>query len=292
MAFSLDLSQSSSHSPREATRGRLLAIPAVLWLFLFFILPLAIVVLVSFMTRGSRNLPEFPLTLEHYQRIFGPIYFPVFIDSIWIAFLTTVICLLAGYPLAFFISTRKSKLMQQLSLFLVILPFWTNFLVRTYAWRVILGTDGTVNATLLNLGIIAEPLQLLNTDFAVLLGLVYGFLPFMILPIYSSVERFEFRLVEAAHDLGGNDWQAFWRVVFPLTLPGVIAGCILVFIPAIGSFITPDLLGGTQGLMIGNLIQTQFRGSGNWPLGSAASVVMMGIVMIGLLVYTRLGRRA
>lgn len=292
MAFSLDLSQSASHSPREATRGRLLAVPAVLWLFLFFIMPLAIVVLVSFMTRGARNLPEFPLTFEHYQRIFGPIYFPVFIDSIWIAFLTTVICLLAGYPLAFFISTRKSKLMQQLSLFLVILPFWTNFLVRTYAWRVILGTDGTVNATLLNLGIIAQPLQLLNTDFAVLLGLVYGFLPFMILPIYSSVERFEFRLVEAAHDLGGNDWQAFWRVVFPLTLPGVIAGCILVFIPAIGSFITPDLLGGTQGLMIGNLIQTQFRGSGNWPLGSAASVVMMGIVMIGLLVYTRLGRRA
>jgi spermidine/putrescine transport system permease protein len=291
MAFSLDLSQSASHSPREATRGRLLAIPAVLWLFLFFILPLAIVVLVSFMTRGSRNLPAFPLTLEHYQRIFGPIYFPVFIDSIWIAFLTTVICLLAGYPLAFFISTRKSKLMQQLSLFLVILPFWTNFLVRTYAWRVILGTDGTVNATLLNLHLISEPLQLLNTNFAVLVGLVYGFLPFMILPIYSSVERFEFRLVEAAHDLGGNDWQAFWRVVFPLTLPGVIAGCILVFIPAIGSFITPDLLGGTQGLMIGNLIQGQFRGSGNWPLGSAASVVMMGIVLIGLLVYARLGQR-
>ena len=291
MAFSLDLSQSASHSPREATRGRLLAIPAVLWLFLFFILPLLIITLVSFMTRGARNLPTFPLTLEHYQRIFGPIYFPVFIDSIWIAFLTTVICLLAGYPLAFFISTRKSKLMQQFSLFLVILPFWTNFLVRTYAWRVILGTDGTVNATLLNLRIISEPLQLLNTDFAVLIGLVYGFLPFMILPIYSSVERFEFRLVEAAHDLGGNDWQAFWRVVFPLTLPGVIAGCILVFIPAIGSFITPDLLGGTQGLMIGNLIQGQFRGSGNWPLGSAASVVMMGIVLIGLLVYARLGRR-
>ena len=124
-----------------------------------------------------------------------------------------------------------------------------------------------------------------------LVGLVYGFLPFMVLPIYSSVERFEFRLVEAAHDLGANDWRAFWRVVFPLTLPGIIAGCILVFIPAIGSFITPDLLGGTQGLMIGNLINQQFKGTGNWPLGSAASVVMMGIVLIGLLVYVRLGRR-
>ena len=291
MGFSLDLSQSVSHSPREATRGRLLAVPAVLWLSLFFIMPLAIVLLVSFMTRGARNLPTFPLTLEHYQRIFGNVYFPVFLDSIKIAFLTTIICLLVGYPLAFFISTRKSRRMQQFALFLVILPFWTNFLVRTYAWRVLLGTDGTINAVLLNFGLISQPLQLLNTDFAVLVGLVYGFLPFMILPIYSSVERFEFRLVEAAHDLGANDWRAFWRVVFPLTLPGVIAGCILVFIPAIGSFITPDLLGGTQGLMIGNLIQGQFKGSGNWPLGSAASVVMMGIVMIGLFVYVRLGRR-
>lgn len=291
MGFSLDFSQSASHSPREATRGRLLALPAVLWLSFFFLIPLGIVLVVSFMTRGARNLPTFPLTLEHYERIFGPIYFPVFLDSILIAFLTTLICLIAGYPLAFFISTRKSKSAQNFALFLVILPFWTNFLVRTYAWRVLLGTDGTINATLINLHIITEPLRLLNTDFAVLIGLVYGFLPFMVLPIYSSVERFEFRLVEAAHDLGANDWRAFWRVVFPLTLPGVVAGCILVFIPAIGSFITPDLLGGTQGLMIGNLINQQFKGTGNWPLGSAASVVMMGIVLLGLLVYVRMGRR-
>jgi spermidine/putrescine transport system permease protein len=291
MGFSLDFSQTASHSPREATRGRLLALPAVLWLSIFFLIPLGIVLVVSFMTRGARNLPAFPLTLEHYQRIFGPIYFPVFLDSIFIAFLTTLICLIAGYPLAFFISTRKSKAAQNFALFLVILPFWTNFLVRTYAWRVLLGTDGTINATLISLHLVSEPLQLLNTDFAVLIGLVYGFLPFMVLPIYSSVERFEFRLVEAAHDLGANDWRAFWRVVFPLTLPGVIAGCILVFIPAIGSFITPDLLGGTQGLMIGNLINQQFKGTGNWPLGSAASVVMMGIVLLGLLVYVRMGRR-
>ncbi len=292
MAFSLDLSQSAtSHSSRERTQGRLLALPAVLWLFFFFLLPLGIVLVVSFMSRGQGNSITFPLTLEHYQKIFGPVYFPVFVSSIWIALLTTAICLLVGYPLAFFISTRQSKAMQQFSLFLVILPFWTNFLVRTYAWRILLGTEGTINVTLMNLHLIAEPLQLLNTDFAVLVGLVYGFLPFMILPIYSSVERFDFRLVEAAHDLGANDWRAFWRVVFPLTLPGVAAGCILVFIPAIGAFITPDLLGGTQGLMIGNLIQGQFRGTGNFPLGSAASVVMMGMVMIGLLIYARLGRK-
>lgn len=292
MAFSLDFSQSSGHSSREKTRGRLLAVPAVLWLVLFFLLPLLIVVVVSFMTRGSGGSITLPLTLDHYQRIFGPIYFPVFLNSVWVALLTTVVCLLAGYPLAFYISTRKSKGAQNFALFLVILPFWTNFLVRTYAWRVLLGTEGTINETLMNLHLITEPLQLLNTRFAVLIGLVYGELPFMVLPIYTSVERFDFRLVEAAHDLGANDLRAFLRVVFPLTLPGVFAGCILVFIPSIGAFITPDLLGGTQGIMIGNLINQQFHGTGNWPLGSAASVVMMGLVMISLVVYSRLGSRS
>ncbi|MBK8020555.1 MAG: ABC transporter permease [Chloroflexi bacterium] len=244
------------------------------------------------MTRGQRGALIFPLTLEHYQRILGPVFAPVLLDSLGMALLTTIICLLLGYPLAFFISTRKSKQMQNVALFLVILPFWTNFLVRTYAWQIILGTEGTINGLFQGLGLITEPLALINTDFAVLLGLVYGFLPFMVLPIFASVERFEFRLVEAANDLGANDLRAFLRVVLPLTLPGVFAGSILVFIPAIGSFITPDLLGGTQGLMIGNLITGQFRGSGNWPLGSSASMVMMAVVVIGLLAYSRVGRRA
>jgi spermidine/putrescine transport system permease protein len=291
MGFSLDLSGSPDHSPREKTRGRLLALPAILWLTLFFLVPLGIVLVVSFLTRGTRELFTFPLTLENYARILGPVYRPVFIDSIIIAFETTLICLIAGYPLAFFISTRRSKSMQQFALFLVILPFWTNFLVRTYSWRIILGNEGVINSLLLNIGAIQEPIQMLNTDFAVLLGLVYGFLPFMVLPIYATVERFEFRLVEAAHDLGANDWRAFWRVVLPLTMPGVMAGCILVFIPAIGSFITPDLLGGTQGVMIGTLINGQFKGTGNWPLGSAASIVMMAVVLISLLVYVRVSSR-
>jgi len=291
MGFSLDFSPSAGHSDRERTHGRLLAIPAVIWLVLFFLLPLVIVVLVSFMTRGANGTIVLPFTFRYYQAIFGPIYFPVFIKSIWIALLATVICLLSGYPLAFFVSTRKTKRAQNIALFLVIHPFWTNFLVRTYAWRVLLGTDGTINGILMNLHLISQPLELLNTRFAVIIGLIYGDLPFMVLPIYASIERFDFRLVEAAHDLGANDWKAFWRVVLPLTMPGVIAGCILVFIPAIGAFITPDLLGGTQGLMIGNLINQEFHGTGNWPLGSAASVVMMGLVMIGLLAYTRLGRR-
>lgn len=291
MAFGLDFSGSPRHTNREKTRGRMLAVPAVLWLGLFFLLPLGIVLVVSFLTRGTSQPFSLPLTIDNYTRILGPTYGPVFVNSVWIALQTTVICLLGAYPLAFFISTRRSPFMRQFSLFLVILPFWTNFLVRTYAWRLILGNEGIANAFLINVGLISEPLQLLNTRFAVLIGLVYSYLPFMVLPIYSSVERFEFRLVEAAHDLGANDWKAFWRVVVPLTLPGVIAGCILVFIPTIGAFITPDLLGGTQGLMIGTLINGQFKGTGNWPLGSAASIVMMVVVTITLLAYARLSSR-
>jgi spermidine/putrescine transport system permease protein len=275
---------------RRTLGGVLLALPAILWITLFFLIPLAIVALVSFMTRATDGTGTLPLTLEHYQRVFG-IFSPVVWRSILISIASTFVCLLIGYPLAFFISTRKRTWVKQLSLFLVILPFWTNFLVRTYAWRVLLGDEGTVNSILLNSGLIQEPLELLNTQFAVILGLVYGFLPFMVLPIYASVERFDFKFVDAAHDLGANDLRAFLEVVFPMTLPGVFAGCVLVFIPCVGAFVTPDLLGGTQGLMIGNLIQSQFTKSNHLPLGSALSVVMMSIVMLTLLVYVRFGGR-
>ncbi len=266
--------------------GLVLALPAILWLTIFFVLPLLIVLVVSFMTRGTGGSAVLPFTLTHYERVFN-VFDGIFIRSVRIAFYTTVICVLVGYPLAFFIKTRKSAFTRQFALFLVILPFWTNFLVRTYAWRVLLGREGTINEILLQMRLIQEPIQLLNTEFAVLLGLVYGFLPFMVLPIYASVERFDFHLVEVAGDLGANNWHTFWRVVLPLTLPGVVAGCILVFIPSIGAFVTPDLLGGTRGLMIGNLIQSQFRGSGNLPLGSALSVVMMSMVMLSLMIYIR-----
>lgn len=268
--------------------GFLLALPAVFWLVVFFLLPVLIVFVVSFMSRGRGGVGELPFTLANYQRV-ADVFGPIIGDSMWIAFVTTVICLLVGYPLAFFISTRTDPRMRALALFMIILPFWTNFLVRTYALQTILGREGIVNTLLLNLRLLSEPAQLLNTPEAVILGLVYGYLPFMVLPIYASVERFDFRFVEAAHDLGANDVRAFLRVVLPLTLPGVIAGFILVFIPTIGAFVTPDLLGGTRGIMIGNLIQQQFRGSGNQPLGSALSVVLMAMVMIALLVYIRFG---
>jgi spermidine/putrescine transport system permease protein len=269
-------------------RGFLLALPAIFWLGLFFVIPLFTIIVISFMTRGGGGVAEMPLTTEHYERTFG-VFSIVLIRSIRIATITTFICLLIGYPLAFFISTRKNRTFQNLCLFFVILPFWTNFLVRTYAWRILLGEQGTINSLLLNWGWIDAPLDMLNTEFAVLVGLVYGFFPFMVLPIYASVERFDFKFVDAAHDLGANDWTTFWRVVFPLTLPGVLAGSALVFIPSVGAFVTPDLLGGTRGLMIGNLISRQFGGSGNMPLGAALSVVMMLVVMVSLLIYARFG---
>lgn len=274
----------------QERKGFGLALPTVLWLGLFFLLPLAIMFVISFMSRGAGGVAELPLTPEHYQRTFG-VFRPVLIRSVEISAITTIVCLILGYPLAWFISTRQSSAFRQLCLFLVILPFWTNFLIRTYAWRILLGQEGTINGVLLNLGILQEPLTMLNTQFAVIVGLVYGFFPFMVLPIFASVERFDFRFIDAAHDLGANDISTFFRVVLPLTLPGVYAGCALVFIPAVGAYITPDLLGGTRGLMIGNLIQRQFGGTGNMPLGSALSIIMMGIVMLSLLFYIRFAVR-
>ena len=270
--------------------GLLLAAPTTLWLLLFFVLPLVIVLVVSFMSRGRGGVAIMPLTIEHYQRTLG-IFSIILWRSIGMAAVTTVVCLLIGYPLAFFISTRRNRLFQKVTLFLVILPFWTNFLIRTYAWRILLGDEGTINGILISLGLIEDPLKMLNTQFAVVVGLVYGFLPFMVLPIYASVERFNFRYVDAAQDLGANDWRVFVRVVLPLTLPGLLAGCALVFIPSVGAFVTPDLLGGTKGLMIGNLINNQFGGSGNMPLGSALSIVMMAVVMLSLVVYLLANRR-
>lgn len=278
-------------TPRDGSKagGILLALPALLWLGLFFLLPLLIVLVFSFLTRGAGNQPILPLTFDNYTRVFDTFWVVIW-RSVYIAFITTVICLIAGYPLAYFIVRRRSLFGKQFALFLVILPFWTNFLVRTYAWRVLLGQEGLINSSLINLGLISEPLALLNTEFAVILGLVYGFLPFMVLPIYASLSRFDFRYIEAAQDLGANDATAFRRIMLPITLPGVIAGCILVFIPAVGTFITSDLLGGTKGLMIGNLIDRQYKGSGNLPLGAALSIVMMVVVMAALVIYARFGK--
>lgn len=281
-----DINRMGSASERRT--GRLLAAPSMLWLGLFFLIPLAIVLIVSFMTRGRAGVIELPLTLEHYQRV-SNVYLPTIWRSIWISLVTTFICLIIGYPLAFFVSTRKSAFVRNLALFLIILPFWTNFLVRTYAMQTLLARDGIINGLLVALGL--QPAELLYTPGAVILGLVYGYLPFMVLPIYASAERFDIKYVWAANDLGANDWQAVRRIIIPMTLPGVVAGVILVLVPCLGTYITAELLGGESVLMIGKLINDQFISDRHFPRGSALSMALMVLVMGAVIAYLRYGGR-
>lgn len=306
---------------RKTVQFLFLTLPGTGWLVLFLFIPLLIMLYYSFLERGARSGVVYgTFTLEHYINIFEPtsrgqyIYLELFWRSLVASLATTVFCLLIGYPLAFFIATRQST-WKNVFLLLVVIPFWTNFLVRTYALITIMRNEGVINTmldstgvlpTLGNLGLPIETetleengeevefnyVQILNTPFAVILGLVYSYLPFMVLPIYATVERFNFRLVEAAHDLGANDRKAFFRVVLPGTIAGVVAGCILVFIPTIGSLITPELLGGVSTPMIGPVIQNQFGSARNPAFGSAISILMMLVVIGALVIYFRLSEDA
>ncbi|MGB8703148.1 MAG: ABC transporter permease, partial [Thermosynechococcaceae cyanobacterium] len=231
--------------------------PATCWLIFFFAVPLLIVLVYSFLQPSSYANIAWNFTLQNYQQIFNALYLGIFGRSLWLALLTTLVCVAIGYPLAYFI-VRQSPPWRSFLLLLVIIPFWTNFLVRTYAWMILLRQQGVINSLLISLHLIDKPLDLLFTPFAVGIGLIYGYLPFMVLPIYSSLERFDFSLLQAAQDLGANGVQAFFRVVLPLTLKGIVAGSLLVFIPSVGAFVTPDILGGAKTIMVGNLIQNQF----------------------------------
>jgi spermidine/putrescine transport system permease protein len=250
-----------------------------------FAAPLAIILAYSFLTRGTWGGISRPWSLESYRRLADPIYLGILWRSFWIAGAATVLCLLLGFPLALFISRAGSR--KNLYLSLVILPFWTSFLVRTYAWMFLLRDTGLINTVLQKLGLIHDPLPLLYNDGAVILGLVYGYLPFMVLPLYATLERLDRNLLEAAADLGARPWVALTRVVIPLSAPGIRAGAILVFIPCLGAYLTPDLLGGGKTVMIGNLIQNQFTTARDWPFGSAVSLTLMAIVLVLLLVFVR-----
>lgn len=265
--------------------------PAAAFLLLFFVAPLLILAVYSFLKRGVYGQLVWEFNLQNYVRVIDPLYLSILWRSFVIAAATTLICLLLAYPFAYTIARLSSLRWRNLLLILVMVPFWTNFLIRTYAWRVILGTDGPINGLLMNLGIIREPLPLIFNDGAVMVGLVYGYLPFMVLPLYAAIDRIDFSLMEAAHDLYANGRQAFLRVLLPLSMPGVIAGSILVFIPTLGAFVTPDLLGGAKTVMIGNLIQSQFLTARDWPFGSAFSVLLMLAVLAATLIYFRKGGR-
>ncbi|RMG97442.1 MAG: ABC transporter permease [Chloroflexi bacterium] len=270
-----------------AIRAWILLAPAVAWLFIFFLAPLVIVLIYSFLERGTYGGVVWQPTLENYRRVFDALYFNTFTRSVYIAVATTVICLILGFPMAYFIATRPQKIRNSLLLALMI-PFWTNFLIRTYAWLTLLRTNtGLINVTLLSLGIIDEPLPLFGNDFAIILGLVYGWLPDMVLPVYAALERLDRSLLEAAQDLYAGRWQVFRRVIWPLSLPGVVAGSMLVFIPSLGAFVTPAILGGGKSLMIGNIISNQFLAAHDWPFGSALSMLMMVFMLVATLIYFR-----
>lgn len=266
----------------------LLTWPTVAWLTLFFLVPLVLVVLVSFGQRGDAGQVIYDWTLENYTRLADSLYLRIFGRSLGIALVNTALCVLFGYPLAYFIARQRRRWRSAL-LLLVLVPFWTNFLVRTYAWIIILRKTGLLNGLLQGLGLIADPLQLFPSSGAVTLGLFYGYLPFMVLPLYAAIERLDFTLVEAAQDLGANAFQAFRRIVLPLTMPGILAGSIIVFIPSIGAYVTPELLGGAKTSMIGNVLQQQFLEVRHWPFGSAMGLILMLIVLAATLFYMRRG---
>jgi spermidine/putrescine transport system permease protein len=280
---------------RRSNTGPVLGLisPAALWLIIFFLAPLVLVLLVSFGERGDAGQVVYSWTLKNYARFFGKVgdrylYIQIFIRSLGIALLNTLLCLLVGYPLAYFIA-RQAPNRRNVLLLLVMIPFWTNFLVRTYAWMVILRDTGVINNLFLGLGFIAQPLPLLYNQGAVVVGLFYGYLPFMVLPLYASIEKIDLSLVEAAQDLGANALRTFLRVVLPLTKPGIVAGSIIVFIPSIGAYVTPDLMGGAKVTMVGNLLQQQFLKVRDWPFGSAVGFILMLTVLAATLYYFRSG---
>jgi len=272
------------------TLRRLFLLPARVWMALFFAAPMGIVSSYSFLTRGDYGGVEQPWTIENFTRLADPLYLAILWRSIWIAALSTAMCALLGFPLALFIS--RSGRRRNLYLQLVLFPFWTSFLVRTYAWLFILRDTGLVNTVLMRLHLIASPMQLLYNDRAVLLGLVYNFLPFFVLPMYATLERLDPALLEAAADLGARPFAALRRVVIPVSAPGFVAGSVLVFIPCLGAYLTPDLLGGGKTVMLGNLVQNQFTTARDWPFGSAASLVLMlaSALLLAILMRSRVAR--
>ena len=259
--------------------------PGMGWLLLFFVVPLLMMFGYSFMPRNPLGGMDSGFTLDNYARFFDPLYLKIVLKTVGYALGCTTLCLLLGFPVAYAIA-RAGRLRNFL-IFLVMLPFWTSFLVRMYAMMFLMRDSGLVNSTLIGAGLIETGFEMLSTPFAVLTGLVFGFLPFMVLPIYSSLEKLDLSLLEAASVLGARPAKSFFRVTLPLALPGVVAGSLLVFIPALGSFLTSDVLGGAKEVLVGNLVQNQFSSARDWPFGSAASFVMMTLVLGAVTVYLR-----
>lgn len=280
----------SPHARNPRLWGWVLLAPMIAWLALFVVVPMGILLVYSFCSRDDLGRVVFEFTFDNYRRVFDPIYLKVLGRSVGYAAVTTLICIALGYPVAWFIARQREAVRNRL-LLLVMIPFWTSFLIRTYAWITILKSEGLLNGFLLSAGAIPAPLEILYTPAAVIIGLVYAYLPFMILPIYGSAEKLDNALVDAAHDLGAGPVRAFSEVIVPLTWPGIAAGVLLVFVPAIGMFAITDLMGGAKVPMIGNVIQNQFFKARNWPFGAALGVVFTFMFIVAYALIQRRGSR-
>ncbi len=259
------------------------------WLTLFVLLPNLMIIGTSFLTRDEANLIDLTFTLDNYIRLFDPLYAKVLMHSFYMAIVATLLCLVIGYPFAYIVAKMPEK-WRPFMLFLVIVPFWTNSLIRTYGLKIVLGTQGILNKSLMALEIIDKPLRLMYTETAVMIGLVYILLPFMILPLYSAIEKLDNTYIEAAKDLGANKLQTITKVILPLTMPGIIGGCLLVLLPALGMFYISDLLGGAKNLLIGNVIKSQVLNARDWPFGAATSIALTIAMAIMLYAYYRAGK--
>jgi spermidine/putrescine transport system permease protein len=296
--MSLSIRSRATKRTRQRTIKRVLSLtPAMVMLTCFMLIPLGIVVVYSFLERGTYGGVEPAFSLEAYRQLvferdfdntlmFSTANVRIFWRSLWLAFATMALSLVAALPVAYYIA-RQPKERKNTLVLLITIPFWTNLLIRTFCWILILRDTGLINQALQRLNLIDEPVTLLFTNGAVLVGLVYSYLPFMVLPLYASLEKLDIRLLEAAHDLYASRWRVFRRITLPLAMPGIVAGCTLVFIPSLGAFITPQLLGGGKNLMLGSLIQMQFSSSRNWPFGAAMALMLLTFVLVALLVYVR-----
>ncbi|QIL84479.1 spermidine/putrescine ABC transporter permease PotB [Vibrio sp. HDW18] len=259
------------------------------WLVLFVLAPNLMIIGTSFLTRDEANLIKFVFTFENYTRLLDPLYGKVMLHSFYMAIVATLICLVIGYPFAYIVAKMPAN-WRPFMLFLVIVPFWTNSLIRTYGLKIVLGTQGILNQALMSLGLIDSPIRIMFTETAVMIGLVYILLPFMILPLYSAIEKLDGTYIEAARDLGANKLQTLIRVILPLTMPGIIGGCLLVLLPALGMFYIADLLGGAKNLLIGNVIKSQVLNARDWPFGAATSIALTLAMAIMLYAYYRAGK--
>ncbi|EJG1583001.1 TPA: spermidine/putrescine ABC transporter permease PotB [Vibrio parahaemolyticus] len=259
------------------------------WLTLFVLVPNLMIIGTSFLTRDEANLIELTFTFDNYLRLLDPLYAKVLMHSFYMAIIATLLCLFIGYPFAYIVAKMPEK-WRPFMLFLVIVPFWTNSLIRTYGLKIVLGTQGILNKSLMAMDIIDKPLRLMYTETAVMIGLVYILLPFMILPLYSAIEKLDNTYIEAAKDLGAGKLQTITKVILPLTMPGIIGGCLLVLLPALGMFYISDLLGGAKNLLIGNVIKSQVLNARDWPFGAATSIALTIAMAIMLYAYYRAGK--